>query len=178
MKTDRDLQQAVLAEMRRDPRVETRHLGIEVMSAKVTLWGTVNSLAARAAAQQVAARTEGVAEVDNRLHVVIPDYRVRTDRDITRAVVDHLDWDAEVPSAGIKAIVAGGVVTLQGRVDYEYQRDIAERAIQHLAGVRGVVNQLAVGTPLPHGAAPPRTNVLEWHPGHVLHAPAAAPTPR
>ncbi len=178
MKSDRELQQEVLAEMRRNPRIETRHLGVEVEAGKVTLWGTVNSLAARVAAHQVAEHTEGVLAVDDRLHVVIPDYRVRTDREIARAVVHHLEWDAEVPNTGIEVTVAGGVVTLQGRVDYEYQRDVAERAIQHLAGVRGVVNKLAVGTPLAVGGAPGPIDILTWHPLHAPPAGLAAPTPR
>jgi osmotically-inducible protein OsmY len=164
--------------MRRDPRIETRHLGVEVGAGKVTLWGTVNSLAARAAAQQVAGRTAGVVEVDNRLHVDISDQCLRTDREIARAVVDHLEWDAELPSVGIEVTVAGGVVTLQGRVNYEYQREVADRAIQHLAGVRGVVNKLAVATPLVHGPGPARAAVLAGHPVPVPHAPTALLAPR
>src|SRR5207237_485531 len=118
------------------------------------------------------------AEIANRLNVAIPDQRLRTDGAIKQAAAEYLAWDAEVPNAAIQVTVAGGVVTLEGHVDYEFQRDVAERVVQHLTGVRGVVNKLAVGTPLAHGLTPPRADLLAWHPVHVPHASASAPTPR
>src|SRR3954468_17356979 len=142
MKTDYQIEQAVLTELRRQPRVETRHLSVEVQTGKITLWGTVGSYAARMGAQRLAEAVPGVARVVNRLQVTIPDHRIRIDAALARAARDRIDWDAELPGTDIRVTVDGGVVTLAGRVDHQYQRDVAERVIEHLAGVRAFVNNL------------------------------------
>jgi osmotically-inducible protein OsmY len=178
MKTDRELQHEVLAEMRHDPRIETQQLSVQVEAATVTLRGTVTSCTGRLAAQQAAQRVPGVAQVDNRLHVVIPDQHLRTDKAIKQAAEEHLAWDAEVPHSGIQVAVAGGVVTLEGQVDYEYHRDVAERVLQHLTGVRGVINKLAVSTPLVENGALPSADLSQWHPIRTPQPPISTSTPQ
>jgi osmotically-inducible protein OsmY len=149
MSSDSEIQAEVLRELQRDPRVEARYVRVEVSGGVVILTGTVTSCAQAAGAQVAAQRAPGVRDVANQLRVAIPDQSIRSDIAILRAVGTTLEWDAEVPDGSIEAAVAGGVVTLHGQVDHEYQRDVAERAIRHLAGVRAVVNQIAVRTPLP-----------------------------
>lgn len=173
MTIDYQVEQDVLAELQRNPRVEARHLNVEVQGGKVTLRGTVGSYAERMAAQRLAEAVPGVAEVVNRLQVAIPDYRIPVDAEIMRAARDRLYWDAELSGADIQVSTAGGVVTLAGRVEHQYQRDVAERVIEHLAGVRAIVNNLAIRSPVEQAAPPPRcTDVLDWHP---VHSPAAPP---
>ena len=48
------------------------------------------------------------------------------------------------PDERIATTVSGGVVTLQGAVPSWAHRSDAERAIQRLVGVRGVVNRITV----------------------------------
>ncbi|HZR98286.1 MAG TPA: BON domain-containing protein [Chloroflexota bacterium] len=152
MWSDEQLQQAVLRELHQDPRVEPRHLRVEVTAGRVALTGTVTSCAAAAAARAAAARVPGVRAVESGIQVALPAHAIRTDLDLVRTVHHLLAWDAEVPDERIDIRVAGGIVTLEGQVEHAYQRDVAERAVSHLAGVRGVVNRLAVTTPLPHGS--------------------------
>jgi osmotically-inducible protein OsmY len=168
MKTDYQIEQDVFAELRRQSRVETWHLGVEVQPGKVTLRGMVGSYAERMAAQRLAEAVPGVAQVVNRLLVAIPDHRIRVDAEVLRAARDRIDWDAELPGADIQVSVAGGVVTLAGRVEHQYQRDVAERVIEHLAGVRAIVNNLAISSP--GEQAPPHTDILDWHPVHTSFA--------
>jgi osmotically-inducible protein OsmY len=160
---DSEIQAEVLRELQRDPRVEARHVRVEVNGGVVILTGTVTSCTKLAAAQVATQRVPGVRDVANQLRVAIPDHCVRTDGDVLRAIGTTLEWDAEVPNDEITARVSGGVVTLQGQVDYEYQRDVAERAVRHLAGVRNVVNQIVVRTPRPPPQRPDADQVLDWH---------------
>jgi osmotically-inducible protein OsmY len=144
---DAEIQQAVLRELAWDPRVDAASVGVTVDARVVTLAGTVRSHAERVAAQEAAHRVVDVRDVANDLQVELPGERVRTDADIAQAVRHALEWDVLVPEQQVTSTVSAGWVTLEGAVDDGHQRESAERAIQHLTGVRGVTNQIAVSGP-------------------------------
>jgi osmotically-inducible protein OsmY len=143
-KTDSEIQQDVLHELKWDTRVEETDVGVEVDNGIVTLTGTVDSWAKRMAAQEAAHRVRGVLDVANDIEVKLPGSAGRTDTDVARAVRNALEWDVFVPEAKIRSTVSDGRVTLEGDVDYWSQRDDAEKAVRNLAGVRGVINKIAV----------------------------------
>ena len=145
-KTDSEIQQAVLRELKWDTRVEETHVGVEVDAGVVTLTGAVSSWAKRMAAQEAAHRVAGVLYVGNDVHVV-PGSSGRTDTDIARAVRQALEWDVFVPEGRIRSTVSDGWVTLEGDVDYWSQREDAERAIRNLVGVRGVSDKIEIKPP-------------------------------
>ena len=146
-KTDSEIQQAVLRELKWDTRVEETDVGVEVDAGVVTLTGTVSSWGKRIAAQEAAHRVVGVLYVANDVHVV-PGGIGRTDTDIARAVRRALEWDVFAPEARIRSTVSDGWVTLEGDVDHWNQREDAERAIRNLAGVRGVAsNKIEIKPP-------------------------------
>jgi osmotically-inducible protein OsmY len=147
MKTDAQIQQDVLRELRWDPRVEETDVGVEVDRGVVTLTGTVGSYARRLAAQEAAHRVRGVLDVANDVHVKLPLSEERTDTDIAQAVRHTLEWDVLVPHERIRSTVTNGWVTLEGEVEHWFQRADAERAVRHLAGVRGVTDTIAVQPP-------------------------------
>jgi osmotically-inducible protein OsmY len=146
-KTDAEIQQAVLRELKWDTRVEETDVGVEVDAGAVTLTGTVTSWAKRVAAQEAAHRVAGVLDVANDIKVKLPGSAGRTDTEIARAVRNALEWDVFVPDTRIRSTVSDGWVTLEGEVDYWNQRDDAARAIRNLLGVRGVTNQIFVKPP-------------------------------
>lgn len=144
MKTDMQLHKDVLAELAWDPRVKEKEIGLAAKGGVVTLTGSVESYAEKWAAERVAERVAGVKAVANDLEVTIPSAFSRTDTDIAHRIVDLLAWDIQVPHDEIKSKVANGWVTLDGEVEWQYQRDAAARAIRNLAGVRGVTNFIKV----------------------------------
>lgn len=143
-KTDSEIQQAVLRELKWDTRVEETDVGVEVDAGVVTLTGTVSSWAKRLAAQEAAHRVADVLDVANDIHVRIPGDAERTDTDIARSVRQALEWDVLVPEHRIRSTVSSGLVKLEGDVDFWSQREDAERAIRNLAGVRGVSNEIEI----------------------------------
>jgi osmotically-inducible protein OsmY len=150
-KTDAQIQQEVLQELKWDSRVDETDVGVEVDQGIVTLTGTVASYAKRLAAQEAAHRVSGVLDVANDVQVKIPGTLERTDTEIAQAVRRALDWDVLVAADRIQTTIEKGVVTLEGTVAFWYQREAAERAVHNLSGVRQVVNKLAVSAP-PLGA--------------------------
>lgn len=143
-RTDSEIQQAVLRELKWDTRVEETEVGVEVSSGVVTLTGTVSSWAKRTAAEEAAHRVIGVLDVANDIQVKIPGSAGRTDTDIARSVRHALEWDVFVPEQRIRSTVSDGWVTLEGDVDFWSQREDAERAICNLSGVRGVSNKIEI----------------------------------
>jgi osmotically-inducible protein OsmY len=146
-KTDAEIQQDAIRELKWDPRVEETEVGVEVDNGVVTLTGTVTSWAKRMAAQEAAHRVFGVLDVANDITVKVPGSLARTDTDVAQAVRHALQWDVMVLEARITSTVSNGWVTLEGTVDNWTQREDAERAVRNLTGVSGVVNRITVVMP-------------------------------
>lgn len=146
-KTDAEIQQDVLRELKWDTRVEETDVGVEVDAGVVTLSGTVGSWGKRQAAADAAHRVRGVLDIANDIVVRTPGTPGRTDTEIAQAVRNALVWDVFVPDTRIRSTVSNGVVTLDGDVDNWRQAEDAERAVRNLAGVRAVMNLLAVKGP-------------------------------
>jgi osmotically-inducible protein OsmY len=147
MKSDAEIQQAVLQELKWDSHVEETEVGVQVSQGVVTLSGTVDAYAKRLAAQAAAHRVAGVLDVANDLEVKIPSMLARTDTDIALAVRRALEWDVLVPDERIQTTVTTGLVTLEDSVDFPFQRADAVRALRNLVGVRGVVDKLSISGP-------------------------------
>ena len=146
-KTDSQLQDEVLRELRWDTRIGGADIGIAVTDGVVTLTGTITNYAKKLAAQNAAHRVNGVLDVANDIEVKLSDDERRTDTEIARAVRSVLEWDVLVPDRNIESTVSNGWVTLGGSVNSLHERDDAERPVWRLAGVRGVYNQLTVTAP-------------------------------
>jgi len=138
------LQEAVLKELRFDPRVDATRIGVTATpSGVVTLTGTVNTYMEKLAAEEAAKRVHGVRAIANDIEVIIPGSDRRNDTDIAEAALIALKARA-TPLDQIKVTVKDGWVTLEGEVEYYFQRQEAEQAISPLAGVKGVTNNIRV----------------------------------
>lgn len=143
-RTDRDLKQRILRELKWDSRISWASINVEVNDAVATLTGSVMSYAQKIAAQEAAHRVAGVLDVANDVEVTPLDDFVRSDTEIARAVRSALEWDALVPDNQIQSTVSDGWVTLEGEVNYGRERTDAERAIRRLTGVVGVINKITI----------------------------------
>jgi osmotically-inducible protein OsmY len=143
-RTDQDIQRDVLNELKWDARLQPNEIGVAVKDGIVTLTGWVDSLVKKWAAEDAALRVRGVKAVANDIEVRLPASAERTDADIAAAALHALKWDAFVPDDSVKVKVSNGWVTLEGEVEWQYQRDDAEWAVRRLTGVRGVSNLIKV----------------------------------
>jgi len=141
---DAQIQADVLAELKWDARVASNEIGVSVTRGVVTLTGRVDRYTKRWAAEEAALRVRGVKAVANEIEVQISPSENRTDTDIAEAAVNALRWDTLVPSEKVQATVSKGWITLTGRVEWQFQKVAAERAVRGLAGVTGVSNLITV----------------------------------
>jgi osmotically-inducible protein OsmY len=147
VKSDPEIQKDVLEELRWDARVLVTDIGVEVTHGVVTLTGTVDSYAKKAAAQEAAHKVQGVLDVANDIQVHIPSAGARTDTEIAQAIRHALEWNVFVPQERVQSTVAMGHVTLSGTVPMWVQRDEAYRAVAKLEGVKSVLNNITVTPP-------------------------------
>jgi osmotically-inducible protein OsmY len=147
MKTAEDIKHAVLRELAWDTRVEVAEVGVEVNEGVITLTGTVSSYGEKMAAQEAAHRVADAHDVVNAIEVQTLGAKARSDVELAHMARHVLEWDVLVPDEGVTLTVDNGWITLEGTVKVWAQRDEAERAIQHLAGVQGVSNLITVAAP-------------------------------
>lgn len=141
---DQEIQKQVLSELKWDARVTPNEIGVAVKDGIVTLTGAVNTYTKKWAAEEAALRVRGVKAVANDIEVRLSNSSERTDADIAAAAIQALEWDAVVPHEKIKVAVSKGWVTLTGDVEWQYQKQDAERVVRRLQGVKGVSNLLVV----------------------------------
>jgi osmotically-inducible protein OsmY len=144
IKTDQEIQRNVLEELKWDARVQPNEIGVAAKEGVVTLTGWVDSYTKKWAAEEAAHRVKGVRAVANDIEVRIPTAAERTDADIALAVSRAIEWDAMVPTDKVKVTVSKGWVTLEGGVEWQFEKEAAERAARRITGVRGVTNLIRV----------------------------------
>jgi osmotically-inducible protein OsmY len=141
---DLELKKSVESELVFEPSINAAEIGVAVRDGVVTLSGRIPSYWEKIAAERAAARVSGVKAVANELEVRLPGSSERTDEDIARAALDSLKWSVLVPQDKIKVKVSKGWITLEGKVDWQYQKSAAEKAVRKLYGVVGVSNLIEV----------------------------------
>ena len=137
---DSELQEDVLRELQWEASINAAHIGVSIKDGVVTLTGHVNSYAEKYAAENAAKRVHGVRAVANELEVRLPGSSERTDEDIAADAVSALKVNTFVPDERIQILVSHGWVTLEGEVEWQYQKDAAEDAVRYITGVKGVTN--------------------------------------
>ena len=141
---DLALKKDVESELNFEPSIDPAEIGVAAKDGIVTLTGHVRSYWEKVAAERAAERVSGVKAVVNEMDVRLPGTSERTDQDIARAALDSLKWNVLVPQDRIKVKVSYGWVTLEGTVEWQFQKDAAEKAVRKLFGVKGVTNMVEV----------------------------------
>jgi osmotically-inducible protein OsmY len=136
--TNRQLRENVLRQLDWEPEVKATGIGVATSEGVVTLSGYVDTYAEKLAAEKAAKRVYGVKGVANDLEV--KPFSKRTDPDIAMSAVHALESHINVPDDRIKVTIKDGWLTLEGTVDWRFQRDAAEAAVRNLLGVKGISN--------------------------------------
>jgi osmotically-inducible protein OsmY len=144
MKSDAQIQKEVMAELNWQPILNAAQIGVAVHEGVVTLTGIVDSYTKKLTAENAAKKVSGVKAVAEDIQVgASPSYN-KTDTEIAEAVLNALKWHTAVVEDRIRIKVEKGFVTLDGEVEWEYQRTAAKSAIENLAGIKMIYNFISV----------------------------------
>ena len=139
---DTELRDRVEQQLDWTPEVPTTDIGVSAEEGVVTLTGFVNTYAEKLAAERATLKTYGVRALANDIEVK-PLFK-KTDTDIASAALNALKERVDVPDEKVKLTVKDGWITLQGNVDWFYQKNAAEFAVKYLSGVKGFTNHILV----------------------------------
>jgi len=143
MSSDKLIKQDVEAELKWSPDFDDTDIAVKVHHGEVTLSGFARSYQDKYRAETAVRRVKGVTAVANDI-AVKPQTGTPTDPEIARAAVEALRSELPLTWEQIKPTVKQGHVSLDGTVEWHYQRDRAESAMRRLAGVLGVRNSIKI----------------------------------
>jgi osmotically-inducible protein OsmY len=141
---DQALKQKVLDELAWQPGFDESDIGVTVRGGFVTLTGHVRSYAEKYAAERAAGRVTGVRAIVDEMEVRYSSGIDHGDAELARRAFDVISWDLSVPRNRVKIRIEKGWVTLEGDVDWRFQKQAAEADIRNLPGVMGVSNAIEI----------------------------------
>lgn len=141
---DKTLRQDIIDALDWDPSVDSANIGVTVDSGVAVLSGHVPNYAQKLAAERITKRVKGVTAMVDEIEVLYPGAPGHKDEDIAHRAIQVLNWNVMLPDDAVKVKVSKGWVTLEGQLDWEYQRRAAEADVRKLGGVIGVTNQITL----------------------------------
>ena len=144
MRSDEELKRDVEAELRWDHDIDASDIGVAVKDGVVTLTGFVRSYLQKYDAERDAKRVSGVRAVANDLEVRLPAIHQKPDPEIAREVAKEIESELPYSYTFIKAVVRDGWVTLEGDVEWNYQKERAEAAARRVRGIKGLTNFIRI----------------------------------
>ncbi|MBC3345207.1 MULTISPECIES: BON domain-containing protein [Pseudomonas] len=142
--SDLTLRKTILEELEFQPDLNAAHIGVAVDNGVVTLSGHVSSYAEKISAERAVKNIEGVRAVAEEIQVRLNKNAGTADDTIANRALNIINWSSDVPEGDIKVVVQNGWVSLEGEVDWQYQKEAVERAVFKLSGVMGVNNRLTL----------------------------------
>ncbi len=148
MKTNEKLQEEILEAIKWEPLLRKSEIGVTVKDGVVTLFGTVDNFTKKIEAEQAVKKVSGVKAVVEKIEIKYGSFGKKTDEDIAKEILNAFKWNVPVPEDKIKVKVEKGWVTLEGTVNWNYQKEAARDAIKNLSGVLGITNKITIKSDL------------------------------
>lgn len=140
--TDLDLRQNVLDELEFEPSIDAADIGVTAENGVITLSGHVASYAQKISAERAAWRVKGVKAIAQQIEVRLAGDKKLNDDELAERALNILSWASSGLRDAVKVRVANGWITLTGKVNWNYQRMMAESEVLKLTGVVGVTNSI------------------------------------
>lgn len=144
MNTDTDIKRNVEAELRWSPQIDETDIAVKVGNGVVTLTGFVRNYYEKSQAENAVKRVAGVTGIANDIEVRLPASDALTDPEMAREAVAAIKTALPLASVGLKVLVHQGQVSLEGAVEWYYQKERAENALLSVKGIKGVRNLIEV----------------------------------
>jgi osmotically-inducible protein OsmY len=146
---DHALERRIADALAADPRVDDETIAVECdESGYAVLRGSAGSPAKDTRALRTASAVSGVDGIGNQLRPRRLGVGARHDARTEAAVLRAFIADDALPAETMHVTASDGTVTLRGRVDFAYQRDVAEAVARRVPGVSQLRNELDVWTAL------------------------------
>jgi osmotically-inducible protein OsmY len=142
MRSDSDVKCDVEAELKWDPQVDETDIAVKVNGGAVTLSGYAHNYLERHQAEETAKRVVGVLAVANDIGVRLR--HTTSDPEIAREAIAALKAQLPIDWDKIKVLVDKGHARLEGRLEWQFQRELAEAAVRRVHGVLSLRNHITI----------------------------------
>jgi osmotically-inducible protein OsmY len=144
MKNNQELQADVQNAIKWEPLLNAAEIGVTVKDGVVSLTGVVDSYAKKMEAENASKKVIGVKALVEKIEVKFPSKWSKTNAEIANEVLTALKNDWSIPNDKVTVKVEDGWVTLEGELPWNYQKESAKSAVNYLAGVKGVTNNIKI----------------------------------
>lgn len=144
MKLDSDIERDVKDELRWRPGLDATDIAVSVKNGVVALTGFVHSYTDKFQAEAAAKRVSGVVGVANDIEVRLRNIDQVPDPELAREAVAAIKSQLPISYEKIKVVAEKGWITLEGTVEWQYQKQDAEKALRHLKGLKGFTNLITL----------------------------------
>jgi osmotically-inducible protein OsmY len=144
MNGDSELQNKIVQELAWEPSVDARHITVTAKNGIVTLSGYVEQYSDKTHAERAVERMHGVRALINQIELELPGSLHRNDLEIVESALTALGLNTLIPTDRVKIVAQSGWLTLEGSVDWQYQRMAAEDTVRTIRGIKGISNQITI----------------------------------
>jgi len=141
---DEQIKEEVIRHLQWQPGLEIEDMKVSVQNGVVALHGVVGSYFDKMRAEMAVREVLGVMALVEGLKVAIKGEQGKTDEELAEAVLFVLKNNMAVPYEQIRVKVEQGVVTLEGHVEWEFQRNAAAKAVMPVKGLRQLISLIKV----------------------------------
>ena len=139
-----EIQTEVENALKWQPMLEEAGIGVTVKDGVVTLSGIVDVYAKKELAEKTAKKVKGVKAIVEHITVHLASPGSLNDQEIAQAILDTFKWHWDIPDSKIRVKVENGLVTLEGEVNWNYEKEAARKTVSRLIGVRAIKNDITV----------------------------------
>ena len=144
MKSNEELQKDVQNAIKWERLLHVAEIGVTAKDGVITLSGNVDSLAKKMEAENATKSVAGVKAVVENIIIKFSSDWNKSDSEVANEVLNALRSNWEIPHDKIKVKVENGWVELEGQLEWNFQKEEAKKAIQNLAGIIGVTNNITI----------------------------------
>jgi osmotically-inducible protein OsmY len=145
MKSNADLQKDVQDAIKWEPLLNAAEIGVTAKDGVITLTGVVDSYSKKLEAEEAAKNVAGVKAVVEKIEIKFSSsWGKKDDNEIANEVINAYKWNWQIPNDKVKVKVEDGWITLEGELQWNYQKEAAKDVIKNLLGVKGVSNNITI----------------------------------
>jgi osmotically-inducible protein OsmY len=137
----------VIEKLNFEPKLNSSDITVRIRGEGdvVVLGGTVKSYIEKSIAETAVKKIKGVKAVIDEIIVDSSSWKERrSDAAITSAAIQAFKWHILIPSETIQIVVDKGNVILSGKVDWQFQKELAWNTVSSLVGVKSIMNNIVV----------------------------------
>jgi len=146
MKTNRELQIDVLDAIRWEPLLKLAEIGVDANDGVITLSGVVDSYIKKSQAEDTAKKITGVKAVVEKIAVKFNNDDEKSDSEIAIEVLNALKSNKNIPFDRVQIEVEDGHVTLDGKLEWNHQKEAAQKAASNIDGIKVLTNNIKIET--------------------------------